>query len=60
MLLEHVVHIRMPLVEDGISHGGRRVAHHPEGFQMSVVRIMGVGDEHMHHIMQVTVQLAIR
>ncbi|CAH0402946.1 unnamed protein product [Chilo suppressalis] len=49
----------MPAVEHGVAHCSRRVTHHTELFQVPVVRIVRVGDEHVAHVVQIAVVAAV-
>lgn len=60
MLLEDVVDVGVPPVKDGIPHGGGRVPNYSERLQMSVIRVVNVGQEDVSHVVQITVEPTIR
>lgn len=49
----------MPAVEDGVAqrHGG--VAHHAEGLEVAVLRVVRQRDEDVAHVGQLAVQLSV-
>lgn len=55
VLLEDAVNVGMPSVEDGITHGRGGVADDAEGFQVLVVHIVGVRDEDVAEVVQISI-----
>jgi len=59
VLGENVVDHGVDPVEDGVSHGGGRVAHHAESLEMALVGVVHQRDSYVKKIVQVAVQLLV-
>lgn len=55
VLLEDAIDVGVPPVEGRIAHGRGGVANDAEGLQMLVVRVVGVGDEDVAKVVQITI-----
>lgn len=55
VLLEDAVNVGVPSVEDRITHGRGGVADDAEGFQVLVVHIVGVRDEDVAEVVQISI-----
>jgi hypothetical protein len=60
VLLEDVVDIGVPAVEDGVAHRRGGVAHHAERLQVAVVGVVHVRDKDVPHVVHVPVEGAVR
>jgi len=55
MFLEDAINICMPSVEGRITHGRRGVANDSKRFQVLVVRVVGVRDEDVAKVVQISI-----